>query len=294
MPAFQKLWSKINHRTAYVVDFDTDELIHKSIVALDAKLRVSKVYFKIETGSMDVIESKEALQQGSAFTKQKGEAREARLSSNRGVKYDLIGRIVEGTKLTRKAVVAILRGIKPHIFNQFAENPEEFIIKASDIINDEKATAIIQHITYNKLNAVYDTSIFTEPTMKGQLGMNAMKAQKHLYDYLIYDSAGERDFAAEMDTRTEVAIYVKLPHGFYINTPVGRYNPDWAIAFQEDAVKHIYFVAETKDSMSSMDLRPIERAKIDCAKKLFATISSGTVQYDHVDNYEQLMNKVMQ
>ena len=105
-----------------------------------------------------------------------------------------------------------------------------------------------EYITYNMLNAVYDTSIFTEPTMKGQLGVNAMKAQKHLYDYIIYDSTNERDFATEMDTRAEVAVYVKLPNGFYINTPVGRYNPDWAIAFQEGAVKHIYFVAETKGS----------------------------------------------
>ena len=155
MPEFQKLWARINQRTAYVVDFDPAELIRKAIAALDAHLRVSKIYFKIETGSMASIESKEALSQGSAFTKHKGEARETRITANSGTKYDLIAKIVEGTGLTRKDAVAILQGIQPHVFAQFADNPEEFIIKACDIINDEKATVIIQHITYNKLNAVY-------------------------------------------------------------------------------------------------------------------------------------------
>lgn len=292
MPEFQKLWARINQRTAYVVDFDPAELIRKAIAALDAHLRVSKIYFKIETGSMASIESKEALSQGSAFTKHKGEARETRITANSGTKYDLIAKIVEGTGLTRKDAVAILQGIQPHVFAQFADNPEEFIIKACDIINDEKATVIIQHITYNKLNAVYDTSIFTEPTMKGQLGVNAMKAQKHLYDYIIYDSTNERDFATEMDTRAEVAVYVKLPNGFYINTPVGRYNPDWAIAFQEGAVKHIYFVAETKGSMRSMQLRMVEEAKIHCAREHFRAISNGNVVYDVVDSYESLLQLV--
>ena len=113
---------------------------------------VKKIYFKIETGSMASIESKEALAQGSAFTKHKGEAREASITANSGTKYDLIAKIVEGTGLTRKDAVAILQGIQPHVFAQFADNPEEFIIKACDIINDEKATVIIQHITYSKFS----------------------------------------------------------------------------------------------------------------------------------------------
>lgn len=292
MTEFKCLWEKINRRTAYVVDFDSEELIRKALSALDAKLRVSKVYFKVETGSMSSIESKEALVQGNAFTKEKGEAREARITAGNGTKYDLIGRIVEGTGLTRRDAVAILRGVRSTTFAQFADNPEEFIIKACGIINDEKATAIIQHISYDKLNAVYDTSIFTEPTIRGQLGTNAMKVKKHLYDYLIYDSSGERDFAAEMDTRSEVAVYVKLPKGFYINTPVGRYNPDWAIAFREGSVKHIYFVAETKGSMDSMQLRMIEEAKIHCAREHFRAISNEDVVYDVVDSYESLLQLV--
>lgn len=209
------------------------------------------------------------------------------------VKYDLIGKIVAETGLTRKATVQIMTGIEPSVFSQFQDNPEEFIIKAAAIINDQKATVIIQHIAYNKLNAVYDTDIFTEPTMKGKLGVNAMEAQHHLYDHIIYDSTNERTFATELDTREEVAVYVKLPSGFYISTPVGKYNPDWAIAFKEGSVKHIYFVAETKGSMNSMQLRLIEEAKIHCAREHFKAISSDSIVYDVVDSYESLLNKVM-
>ncbi len=200
---------------------------------------------------------------------------------------------MDETGLTRKAVVGILKGISPLTFNQFKDNPEEFIIKAARLINEEKATAIIQHITYDVLDDRYDeTEIFTEPTIKGKLGVNAMKAKKHLYDHIVYDSTNERDFAELLDTNTSVAVYVKLPDGFYISTPVGRYNPDWAIAFYEGTVKHIYFVAETKGSMSSMQLRLIEESKIHCAREHFRAISNGDVVYDVVDSYQFLLDLV--
>ena len=293
MTAFKKLWEQINIRSAYVVAFDTDELIEKSIAALNKDLRVSKIFFKVQYGAMTDIKSKEDLQNGVAFVKETGELEAAQLSSNSNVKYDLIGKVVAETGLTRAAVVRILKGIEKSVFEQFKNNPEEFIIKASNLINEQKATVIIQHITYNKMDAVYDTSIFTEPAMKGQLGINAMAAKRHLYDHILYDSAGERDFAENLDTSEEVAVYVKLPNGFYITTPVGKYNPDWAIAFNDGKVKHIYFVAETKGSMSSMQLRMIEEAKINCAREHFKAISTDNVKYDVVDSYEALMNKVM-
>ena len=160
----------------------------------------------------------------------------------------------------------------------------------------EDDTAIIQHITYNVLDEHYDTDIFTEPTIKGKLGTNAMKAQRHLYDHIVYDSTNERDFATDLDTNTDVAVYVKLPDSFYIATPVGHYNPDWAIAFYEGSVKHIYFVAETKGTLDSMHfnhITPVEQAKIDCARVHFKAISDGNVVYDVVDSYQTLLEKVM-
>lgn len=295
MPEFKALWSRINSKSVYVVDFDTQELIQKAIQSLDKNLRVSKIYFKVESGSMEEVKSKESLLEGSSFSKKKSEmySQDKQVRANSAVKYDLVGKLVEETSLTRKAVIAILTGIQPVVFNQFRENPEEFIIKASSLINDQKATAIIQHITYHVLEDHYDTDVFTEPTLKGRLGTNAMKADKHLYDHILYDSTNERDFAKDLDVDSHVAVYVKLPDGFYISTPVGRYNPDWAIAFYEGKVKHIYFVAETKGSMRSMQLRGIEEAKIHCAREHFKAISSGDVVYDVIDGYQALLDKVM-
>jgi type III restriction enzyme len=293
MPEFKALWSKINAKSVYVVDFDTDELIRKSIASLDAKLRVSKIYFRVESGAMDNIKSKEELVSGASFVKEESASYGVTITANSNVKYDLIGKLVDETGLTRKAVIAILQGIKPFVFDQFKDNPEEFIVKAAALINDEKATAIIEHITYDVLDEHYGMDVFTDPTIKGKLGVNAMKAKKHLYDHIVYDSSNERDFATDLDTNTDVAVYVKLPDGFYISTPVGHYNPDWAIAFYEGKVKHIYFVAETKGSMSSMQLRLIEESKIHCAREHFKAISNGNVVYDVVDSYKSLLEKVM-
>ena len=293
MPEFKALWEKINSKSVYVVDFDTEELIRKSIDLLDRKLRVSKIYFKVETGAMEQIKSKEDLVNGASFVKEESASYCNVVAASSNVKYDLIGKLVDETGLTRKAVIHILQGIQPETFNQFKNNPEEFIIKAAALINDEKATAIVEHITYDVMDDKYGTDVFTDPTIKGRLGVNAMKAKKHLYDHIVYDSSNEQAFATELDTNTNVAVYVKLPDGFYISTPVGHYNPDWAIAFYEGTVKHIYFVAETKGSMNSMQLRLIEESKIHCAREHFKAISNGEVIYDVVDSYQALLDKVM-
>jgi len=290
---FKALWSRINSKSVYVVEFDEIELIKKAIDALNHELKVSRIYFKVERGQMEEIRSREQLKTGESFIREEHDSYAVKVTASASVKYDLIGKIVAETGLTRHAVVEIMRGIQKSVFEQFGNNPEEFIIKASDIINEQAATVIIQHITYDKLEAVYDSSIFTEPTLKGQLGVNAMTANKHLYDHILYDSVNERNFAEKIDTSTDVAVYVKLPSGFYISTPVGKYNPDWAIAFYEGKVKHIYFVAETKGSMSSMQLRLVEEAKIHCAREHFKAISTGSVIYDVVDSYESLMTIVM-
>ena len=292
---FKALWSRINAKSVYVVDFDTDELVRKAIAALDAKLHVSKIYFKVETGSMSEIKSREDLVSGNAFMKEESDTYDTgrRITANKGVKYDLVGKLVDETGLTRKAIIQILTGIQPATFGQFKDNPEEFIIRAAQLINDEKATAIIEHITYDVMDDHYGTDIFTEPTIKGKLDVNAKKVKKGLYDHVVYDSTNERDFVTDLDTNQNVAVYVKLPDGFYISTPVGHYNPDWAIAFYEGTVKHIYFIAETKGSMSSMQLRMVEDAKIHCAREHFKAISGDNVVYDVVDSYTSLLEKVM-
>lgn len=290
---FQELWKNINTKTAYVVDFETDELIQKAIAKLDIHLHVSKIFYTVSSGTLDSIKSKEALLQGEGFKEQGTKHIVVQTTANANVKYDLIGKLVEETGLTRNSVVKILGGIKKEVFDQFKFNPEEFILKAGNLINEEKATVIIQHITYNKLEGRFGSDIFTEPTMKGKLGINAIPVEKHLYDYIIFDSPTiEKPFAEKLDKSEEVSVYVKLPKGFYISTPVGKYNPDWAIAFNKGMVKHVYFVAETKGSMSTLDLRLIEDAKIHCAREHFKSISTDLVKFDVVNNYQKLMELV--
>lgn len=290
MPEFKALWNRINAKSVYEVNFDPQELIQKAIVALDNKLNVTKVRFEVVTGHMEDID-KDKLISGQAFVvSEKSKGKSVSVKASKAIKYDLVGKLVEKTGLTRNDVVSILTGINALTFAQYKQNPEEFIIKASNLINEEKATVIIEHITYHMREERYERDIFTDATIKGRLHQNALKANKHLYDHVIYGSDTEKRFAEDLDTCKDVAVYVKLPNGFYITTPVGTYNPDWAIAFYEGDVKHIFFVAETKGAMSSMQLRLIEKSKIHCARQHFKAISGEKVRYDVVDSYESLMN----
>ena len=295
--AFQTLWKAINHKYAYTVDFDSNELIRNAIKAINNELLVSQLQYTVSIGSQREEISGDQIRANDSFGAVKTRTNTLKHAEVSQVKYDLIGKIAEGTVLTRRTVAAILKGVNQSTFNMFRNNPEEFISKVIRLIREQKATMIVEHITYDTIAGSYDESIFTAEK-HGKSFDQAFPATKAIQDYVFTDGTAEksveRTFVEKLDGSMEVNIYAKLPKGFHIPTPVGNYSPDWAIVFHEGKVKHIYFVAETKGSMSSMDLRPIERAKIDCAKKLFATISSGTVKYDHVNSYEQLMNKVMQ
>ncbi|MGN0904817.1 MAG: hypothetical protein ACI4PW_06645 [Alphaproteobacteria bacterium] len=259
------------------------------------RVSVNRISYKVEEGTMKEIKSKEALLSGTAFRKNESDEDDIKnVEFGSSMTYDLIGKITEETGLTRSAAVKILTGIKPITFSMFKDNPEDFILKSCGLINDERGTAIVQRIVYNKLDDVYDArEIFAEPEIKGTLGQNAIEVKKNLYDYLVYDSDGEKAFANELDASSKVVIYVKLPSRFYINTPLGKYNPDWAVAFNEGSVKHIFFVAETKGSLRKMDLRLIENSKIECAKKHFQILNDGEYVYDVVAGFDDLMNKVM-
>jgi len=289
---FQKLWKKINVKTAYTVKFDTDELIERCINALDNGLKVTDISYQIKEGILEAIDSKEQLEKGEGFVVKESQAGKVYGKVTSGVRYDLVGKLMGETGLTRKTIVKILAGIKPQTFALFKKNPEEFIMKAARFINEEKATTIIERITYDPTSETYDTDIFTQNTLKGMLGGNALPVSKHIYDYVITDSNTERKFARDLDVSQEVCVYAKLPRGFFIPTPVGNYNPDWAIVFEENKVKHVYFIAETKGSMDSLELRKIEDAKIHCARKHFEKISNNSIKYDVVENYEKLLEIV--
>jgi type III restriction enzyme len=288
---FQELWGRINRKAAYTVQFETPELVGKCVGAIEKELKVSPLQYTVQRGEQTATATYDEVQQGQAFRLQETETGALMASIQSSVKYDLIGKLAEQTKLTRRTIGSILQGINVAVFSQYRINPEDFMLKAARLINEQKATVIVEHLAYDPVEDSHTLDIFTQEKPKEDFS-KAVKTGRHIYDYVFTDSANEREFVRELDTGTDVVVYAKLPRTFFIPTPVGDYSPDWAIAFQEGAVKHVYFIAETKGSLSSMDLRKIEECKIDCARKFFSKITSDQVKYDVVNSYARLMELV--
>jgi type III restriction enzyme len=293
---FLTLWNRINHKTIYQVDFDSAELIEKAVRAVDAHLTVDALQYVVEHGTQNTDLSVEALASGDGFTRTRTSSTLNTHPAASGVQYDLIGEIASKTELTRRTVGAILTGIRQETFAKYPRNPEQFIARCARLISEQKATAIVQHLTYDVLATRYDRSIFTQNQGQLRLDSATPTPQRHIYDYVVADSQVERTFVTALDTSDEVVVYAKLPRGFAIPTPVGNYNPDWAVAFQEGSVKHVYFVAETKGSLSTLQLRGVEESKIECARKFFETLnakaSTEQVKYDVVTDFAQLRQLV--
>lgn len=290
---FQELWNRINTKAVYQVEFDSDELIDKAVASINKNLNVTKVQYIIEKGTQTSVIREDQIKEGDGFKPGKTKIETANISALSQVPYDLIGKIVEGVQLTRHTVASILSKVDSNKFDLFKENPEEFILNATKLINEQKATTVVELLTYDALKDKHDNSLFTnsaERLSKDNLGD---KLNKHVFDYVATDSKVERKFVEELDISSEVVVYSKLPRGFSIPTPVGNYNPDWAIAFDKEKVKYVYFVAETKGTMQSLQLAGVANTKIECAKRFFNAlnkkIDSNSVEYDVVDSYESLM-----
>ena len=279
---FKALWNEINHRYVYTVHYDSEELIQKAIASINSELNVTQLKYVVTTG-MQGTDDLDFTGEQSTRTK------EMRDVSTSNVPYDLVGDIAKAATLTRRTVTRILKGIQRSKLYMFKNNPEEFIRKVSHIIREQKATMIVEHISYNRTENQYDSDIFTKEKSR-QTVDKAYEAKKHILDYVFPDSQGERTFAEDLDKADEVCVYAKLPRSFHIPTPVGNYAPDWAIAFNDNmGIKHVFFIAETKGSMDSMQLKGVEKAKIDCAKKLFNNVSTSQVRYGCVDSYVALL-----
>jgi len=293
---FKELWNRINRKAVYRVEFDSNELIRNSIRALDKELNVTPLQYTIQSGTQGDQITDSQLKRGESFQLENTAVETHNASVHSAVTYDLLGKLAENTQLTRKTIAEILGGIQPVVFKQFKQNPEHFLAEATRLINEQKATIIIERLTYDGIAETHDTDIFTAGQSSQDFTKASEKLRNHIYDYVITDSNIEREFVKELDTSAEVVVYAKLPRGFLIPTPVGDYNPDWAISFKEGSVKHIYFVAETKGSMSTMELRAIEHTKIECARKFFEEINRKIdpehVKYDVVTSYGKLMEIV--
>jgi len=291
MKEFKALWNRINRKAAYTVHFETPELIKKCVAALEKELKVSPLQYTIVAGEQIDTATTDDLKQGESFKITRTTSDSHKHSIQSAVKYDLIGKLAEESQLTRSTIASVLQGINVAVFSQYKSNPEDFIAKAARLINEQKATVIIEKLSYDSVGETYGIDIFTQEKPREDFS-KALKVDHHIYDYVFTQSKVESAFVKELDTSAEVVVYAKLPKGFFIPTPVGNYNPDWAIAFREGTVKHIYFVAETKGSMSSMELRKIEECRIDCARTFFKKITSDQVKYDVVDSYGKLMELV--
>ena len=295
---FKELWERINRKAVYSVHFDSAELIRNCIGAIDKELDVTPLQYTVASGAQLQRITVDQLKQGESFHLEETTTDTLQSSARSQVRYDLIGKLAEQAQLTRATIAAILGGISASVFDKFRQNPEHFITEAVRLINEQKATIIIERLGYDEVAERYDTDIFTAERQKIDTTAVKERLKKHIYDYIATDSTVERNFAEEMDASAEVVVYAKLPRGFLIPTPVGDYNPDWAISFKSGTVKHIYFVAETKGSMSTMQLRKIEEKKIDCARKFFDKISlkagSEKVKYDVVSSFSKLMEIVAQ
>ena len=278
---FKALWNEINHRYVYTVHYDSEELIQKAIAVINSELNVTQLKYVVTTG----IQGDDLDFTGEQSTRTK----EMRDVSTSNVPYDLVGDIAKAATLTRRTVTRILKGIQRSKLYMFKNNPEEFIRKVSHIIREQKATMIVEHISYNRTENQYDSDIFTKEKSRQTID-KAYPAQKHILDYVFPDSQGERAFAEDLDKAEEVCVYAKLPRSFHIPTPVGNYAPDWAIAFNDNmGIKHVFFIAETKGSMDSMQLKKVEEAKIGCAEKLFNNLSTSHVRYHKVDSYQTML-----
>ena len=289
---WQELWNKINYKSVYEVDFDSDELMKKAIDAINVRLNVNKMKVRITEGMQKDQITSVSINTGESMIAGKTKTETVEDFSPSQIEYDLIGEITKTTGLTRKTIVKILMGITPQKFSYFKYLPEEFIRKVSNIINEEKATTVIDGITYHKTDEKFTNDIFTINNVRGELGENAIDVKKSIYDYLVTDSKNEEKFAKKLENG-EVTVYAKLPSGFKIPTPVGNYNPDWAIVLDNPSFKYVYFIAETKGDLSSLQLRDVEKAKIECAKKHFALLSTHDVKYGAVASYQDLIDLLL-
>lgn len=292
---FQELWNRINQKAVYRVEFDPAELVRKSVSALDGHLRVTPLQYTVTSGIQQEGLTYDTIEDGKSFREKEQATYQAETVTSL-VKYDLLAKLAEATQFTRHTIAEVLSKIQPGVFAQFKQNPEHFISEATRLIIEQKASMVIERLTYDAVSERYETNIFTASQTVQDFSRASEKLKKHVYDYALLDSDTERKFVEQLDTSSEIVVYAKLPRGFAIPTPVGDYNPDWAISFKEGSVRHIYFVAETKGTLSSLKMREFESTKIECARRFFEEIgnkvTSDRVKYDVVTDYSRLMDVV--
>lgn len=295
---FQELWNNINHKYSYRVSFDSNELIKNCINSIKANLTsVTRLKYNVVTGQQNNQITKMDLDNKNSFSQERSGSYSENIgaSHSTSAKYDLIYNIAKKTNLIRKTVSKILIGTKETL-RFFRENPEEYINKVSELINQQKASVIVNHISYYPMEDRFESDIFNE-SHKDFDSNKVFESKKAIQDYVFVDGNAkngnsiEMNFAKQLEAQKDVKVYAKLPSKFYIPTPMGKYTPDWAIVFENDKSREIYFIAETKGSLDSLELRAVEKGKINCAKSLYNKEGSK-LHYEQVTKFDDLYNSI--
>lgn len=281
-PDFKEFWDSIKHKTTYAVDYDTDELIYKCIDAMQTHLNIKAPKLLYTKSGLTVKPSGVDWEDGTITT--------AYSENDEIALPDIVTYLQNETDLTRRTIVTILKD--SDTLNQFKKNPQEYMQQTAKLINKVMSLMIIDGIKYTKINDSYSQELFKNDELFGYLETNMVEAQHSVYDHIIYDSDIEKEFALRLDKDPEVKLYTKLPGWFKINTPLGSYNPDWAVMLDKDGETKMYFVVETKGTTEYKGIRDTEQAKIDCGRKHFKALDTN-VHFDVADTYETFKTKIV-
>ncbi|MDA3393067.1 DEAD/DEAH box helicase family protein [Pseudomonas aeruginosa] len=265
---FKALWDRIKHQTTYRVQFDNAKLVTDCIAALQKAPVIAKARLQWRKADISIGKA------GVAATEKAGAATVVLDEADIELP-DLLTDLQDRTQLTRLTIVSILTGSGR--LDDFKRNPQQFIELTAETINRCKRLALVDGIKYQKLGDqhVYAQELFEKEELTGYLKNMLLDTQKSIYEHVVYDSTPERDFANGLEKNEAIKLYAKLPGWFKVPTPLGSYNPDWAVLVEEDGAQRLYFVVETKSSLFTDDLRDKESAKIECGKAHFTALAVG-------------------
>lgn len=278
---FKEFWDKIKHKTTYSVEFDTDELIEKCCNALKDELNIKPPKLIYTKSGLTIDASGVNYKEGTVKTVYSDEDEIAL--------PNILKFLQNTTSLTRKTIIKIL--IESETLDQFKKNPTEYMNESSKIIKRVMSSLIVDGVKYSELDDYYSQQLFENEELWGYLNKNIIESHRSVYDHIVYDSEVEKNFAERLENDDEVELYTKLPGWFKIATPIGGYNPDWAILFNKDGERKMYFVVETKGTKDITQLRPSEQAKIKCGKKHFKALGSD-VELEVTNSYEDLKSSI--
>lgn len=282
--AFRSLWDRIKHKTTYRLHFDNEQLISECIAGLQAAPAISRA--RLQWRKADI-----AIGKAGVVAKEKNGATMVALDETHSKLPDILTDLQDRTRLTRRSLARILT--TSNRLDDFRRNPQQFIELAAEVINRCKRLALVKGIVYRKIGDqdVYAQELLEQETLTGYLKNMLEDTRKSIYEHVVYDSLQERDFAEELERNTTVKLYAKLPGWFKVPTPLGSYNPDWAVLIEEEDAQRLYFVVETKSSLFSDDLRDKEQAKIVCGRAHFQALAceENPAQYIVARNVDDLL-----